>query len=56
LKQEKDKTSFVYVDIVPSALLQLLVMGLLYSLLARSSYKALMNEVKTFIENAPEFK
>ena len=56
LKQEKDKTSFVFVDFIPSVLMTLLVAGLLYSLIARSTYQAMMNEVKTFIENAPEFK
>jgi hypothetical protein len=55
-KQEKDKTSFTFVDIIPSMLMTLLVAGLLYALLSRSSYQAMMNEVKTFIENAPEFK
>jgi hypothetical protein len=56
VKQEKDKTSFVFVDFIPSVLMTLLVAGLLYSLIARSKYQAMVNEVKTFIENAPEFK
>jgi hypothetical protein len=56
LKQEKDKTSFTFVDFIPSALMTFLLAGLWYSLLSRSSYQAMMNEVKSFIENAPEFK
>ena len=56
LKQEKDKTSFTFVDFIPSALMTFLFVGVLYSLLSRSSYRAMVNEVKTFIENAPEFK
>jgi len=44
------------VDFIPSALMTFLFVGVLYSLLSRSSYRAMVNEVKTFIENAPEFK
>lgn len=56
LKQEKDKTSFTFVDIVPSTLMSILVIGVLFALLSRSSMMAMVNEVKSFIENAPEFK
>ena len=56
LKQEKDKTSFVFVDFIPSTLMTFLLVGPLYSLISRSSYQAMVKEVKTFIENAPEFK
>jgi hypothetical protein len=56
LKQEKDKTTFIYTSMVPSALMALLFAGIWYSLLMRPKYQAVMNEVKTFIENAPEFK
>ncbi len=55
LKHEKDKTGFTFVDFIPSMLMTLLIAGVLYSLFSRSSYQAMMNEVKTFIENAPEF-
>ena len=55
LKQGKDKTSFVYADTIPSMLMTLLLAGVWYVLINRSSYDAMMNDVKTFIENAPEF-
>jgi hypothetical protein len=56
VKQDKEKTGFTFVDFIPSALMTFLVAGVWYALFARSSYQAMMNEVKTFIENAPEFK
>jgi hypothetical protein len=56
LKQEKDRTSFTYIDFIPSALMTFLFAGLWYALFSRSKYQAMLNEVKTFIENAPEFK
>jgi hypothetical protein len=56
LKQEKEETSFTFVDIIPSMLMTFMFAGLWYVLISRSSYKAMMNEVKTFIENEPEFK
>jgi hypothetical protein len=56
LKQEKDKTTFIYTDTIPSALMGLLFASVWYTLLNRSKYQAMVNEVKTFIENAPEFK
>jgi len=56
LKQDKEKTSFTFVDIIPSMLMTFLFAGLWYVLLFRSSYQALMNEVKTVMETAPEFK
>lgn len=56
LKQKKDRTSFTFVDFIPSALMTFLLVGLWYALFRRSSYQAMMNEVKTFIEKAPEFK
>lgn len=56
LKQEKDRTSFIFVDTPPSVFMFLLVGGALYSLIARSRYAELMNEVKKFIETAPEFR
>jgi len=56
LKQEKEKTSFTFVDIIPSMLMTFMFAGLWYVLFCRSSYMAVVNEVKTFIENEPEFK
>ncbi|MFA5309906.1 MAG: hypothetical protein WC370_10550 [Dehalococcoidales bacterium] len=56
LKQEDGKTSFNFVDIIPSMLLTLMFAGLWYALFMRGNYKAMVDEVKTFIENAPEFK
>jgi len=56
LKQEKDKTTFIYTDIIPSMLMALLFASVWYTLLNRSKYQAMVNEVKTFIENAPQFK
>ena len=56
LKQEKDKTSFTIVDSPPSMFIFLSVGGILYSLLNRSKYTEMMNEVKKFIETEPEFK
>ena len=56
LKQEKDKTTFVYADTIPSLLMAFLFASVWYTILNRSKYQAMVNEVKTFIENAPEFK
>ncbi len=56
LKQDKEKTSFTFVDIIPSMLMTLMFAGLWYALFSRSSYKAMVNEVKVFIENEAEFK
>jgi len=56
LKQEKDKTTFIYFNTIPSLLMELLFASIWYALLNRSKYQAMVNEVKTFIENAPEFK
>ena len=56
LKQEKDKTTFVYAVTIPSMLMALLFASVWYTLLNRAKYQAMLSEVKTFIENAPEFK
>jgi len=56
LKHEKDKTTFIYTDMIPSMLMALLFASIWYTLINRSKYQAMVNEVKTFIENAPEFK
>ncbi len=56
LKQEKSKTSFVFISLVPSALLRGFFSGLIQMLILRKSYQAMENEVKSFIESAEEFK
>ena len=56
LKQDNDKTTFIYTGMIPSPLVTLLFGGVWYMALNRSKYKAMENEIKTFIENAPEFK
>ena len=55
LKQESDKTSFVYTAMMPNLLLQLLFGGLVSYLFLRSTWKKLEAEVAEFIEAAPEF-
>jgi hypothetical protein len=56
LKQESGKTSFVFIDFIPSMLFTLLFAGVWYALFTRGKYMAMVNEVKTYIENEPEFK
>jgi radical SAM superfamily enzyme YgiQ (UPF0313 family) len=60
LKQEKGKTSFDVNYYSPSMLARMPFFGLLQPLILwlilRSSYKAIENEVKSFIENAEELK
>ena len=63
LKQEKAKTSFVFTYFSPSALVRGLqgaafglIGGLIQWLILGSSFRAIENEVKSFIESAEEFK
>ena len=56
LKQEERKTSFVFTYYLPSTVLRAFFSGLIQMLILRSSYKAIENEVKSFIESAEEFK
>jgi hypothetical protein len=63
LKQEEGKTSFVFTYFSPSMLVRGLtalsfglIGGLIEYLILRSRYKAIENEVKSFIESAEEFK
>jgi len=60
LKQRKDSTFFVFNAYQPSALVQFLqvtVIGWLFTwFLRRPTWKAMEREIKSFIENAPEFK
>jgi len=55
VKQEADKTSFVFTAMMPSLLLQALFGGLFSYLLLRGEWKRLEAEVAEFIESAPEF-
>ena len=55
LKQEKDKTSFVFTAMMPNLMLQALFGGLFSYLILRSEWKRLEREVVDFIETAPEF-
>ncbi len=54
LKQEPGKTSFVITYFIPS-LIRNAFGGLFAMLFRRSRYKAMENEVKSFIEKAEEF-
>ncbi len=56
LKQEKDKTSFVFTPTMPSIWMQALFGGLLSYLVLRKTWKELESEVQTFIATAPEFR
>jgi hypothetical protein len=60
LTQKPGETRFVYTYMIPSPLLalpsSLLLGGVLHFLILRPSSKALEAEVRSFIENAPEFR
>lgn len=55
LKQEKDKTSFVFTAMMPNVIMQVLFGGLFSYLILRSDWKRLEAEVTEFIDGAPEF-
>jgi hypothetical protein len=55
LKQEKEKTSFVFTAMMPNVIMQALFGGLFSYLILRSEWKRLEAEVTEFIESAPEF-
>jgi hypothetical protein len=55
LKQEKQRTIFVYTALIPNFLLQALFGGLAAYLFLRSSWKTLEEEITQFIQTAPEF-
>ena len=55
LKQEKDKTSFVFTAVMPNVILQGLFGGLFSYLILRSDWKKLEAEIGEFIDTAPEF-
>lgn len=55
-RQKGDSTSFVFSAWIPSDLLNALFMGLIAWVILRPRWKALEEEIKSFIENALEFK
>lgn len=54
--KKKDATSFVFSAWIPSDFLNALLMGLIAWVILRPQWKILEEEIKSFIENAPEFK
>ena len=56
LEQKAGSTSFVFTAFLPSFMLQMLVGNLIAMLILRPSWKGMEQEVRTFIENAKEFK
>ena len=54
--QKKDSTSIMFNAWIPSDILSALFLGLIVSLFLRPKWKALEREIKSFVENAPEFK
>lgn len=56
LQQEANATTFVFTPLMPSMILQLLAGGLISYLFLRPSWKALEDEVRSFIENAADFR
>jgi len=56
LKQGQNDTTFVLFPFAPSAIFNLLFMGLITVLFLRPSWKAMEDEVRLFIENASEFR
>jgi hypothetical protein len=57
LVQKTDKTIIRYGGMAPSAMVRILLAGIIpYLILAATKWKALQREVGEFIENAPEFK
>ena len=56
LKQESNYTTFIFTPLIPNFLLQMLGGGVIAYLVLRSNWKALEDEVASFIEKAPQFK
>jgi hypothetical protein len=62
LKQDKDSTSFVFTAFIPSGFREmgLILLGIVPVLIAyailKPGWRAMEREIKSFIENAPEFK
>ncbi len=55
LQQARDGTSFVFTPLTPNVILQTLFGGLIQYVVLRSSWKALEEEMRLFIEGAAEF-
>jgi hypothetical protein len=55
LKQEKEKTCFVFTAMMPNVIMQVLFGGLFSYLILRSEWKRLEAEVTEFIDGAAEF-
>jgi len=55
LKQEKEKTCFVFTAMMPNVIMQVLFGGLFSYAILRSEWKRLEAEVTEFIDSAPEF-
>lgn len=55
VKQEADKTSFVFTPMMPNLMLQILFGGVFSYLILRSEWKRLEADVAEFIETASEF-
>jgi hypothetical protein len=56
VKQEKDKTTFVFTAMMPNMLYRALFSGLVSYLFLRSSWKTLEDEVAAFIEDERSFR
>ena len=56
VKQEDDKTTFVFTALMPNVILQALFGGLFSYLILRGEWKTLEAEVAQFIETAPAFQ
>lgn len=56
LEQEPNATTFVFTPFMPSPIFTVLLGGLISYLFLRPSWKALEEEVGSFIENAAAFK
>ncbi len=56
VKQEKDKTTFVFTALMPNAFYRVLFSGLVSYLFLRSSWKTLEDELAAFIEDGKEFR
>ncbi|MBI3742893.1 MAG: hypothetical protein HY261_01210 [Chloroflexi bacterium] len=56
VKQDAVGTTFVFTGYIPSILNRVLFGGLIASIFLRGSWKAMENEIATFVQNAPELK
>lgn len=56
LKQDNNKTSFVFMEFIPSTIIRLIMPLLILAFLSDSIYRSIMDDVELFIWNTPEFK